>query len=83
MKSNFQSNFLKYDGTVHCLNLETLNSKSLALLLSLRPSAGVFACKMEVWLQLNTKNIRIRKHMLRSNIMSWYSGLKGMLPFKK
>ena len=45
MKSNFQSNFLKYDGTVHCLNLETLNSKSLALLLSLRPSAGGFVCK--------------------------------------
>ena len=45
MKSNFQSNFLKYDGTVHCLNLETLNSESLALLLSLRPSAGGFVCK--------------------------------------
>lgn len=40
IESNFQSNFLKYDGTVHCLNLETLNSKSLALLLSLKPSAA-------------------------------------------
>ena len=37
---------------------------------------------MQVWLQLNTKKIRICKHMLRSNIMSCYSGLKGMLPFK-
>lgn len=63
VESNVQSNYFhKYaivqlKGTVFLLELGPLNSKSLALLLTLRPSAGFFACKVEVWLQLNTKKM--------------------------
>lgn len=31
MKSNFQSNFLKYEGTLHCLNLKDVELKEFGI----------------------------------------------------